>query len=81
MFFEKISSGWPGVKKKISKNVDFSLWGNCATTQNTFFDIFKWDQNHENHTLGAKMWKKCNLGKPQPLKLRFFLTEWFLRGL
>ena len=20
------------------------------TTQNTFFDIFKWNQNHENHT-------------------------------
>ena len=35
---------------KISNNVDFSLWGNRATTQNTFFDIFKWDQNHENHT-------------------------------
>ena len=37
--------------EKISKNVDFSLWGNRATTQSTFFDIFKWDQNHENHTL------------------------------
>ena len=37
-------------EKKISNNVDFSLWGNRATTQNTFFDIFKWDQNHENHT-------------------------------
>ena len=29
--------------EKISNNVDFSLWGNLATTQNTFFDIFKWD--------------------------------------
>ena len=37
--------------EKISNNVDFSLWGNRATTQNTFIDIFKWDQNHENHTL------------------------------
>ena len=27
--------------EKISNNVDFSLWGNSATTQNTFFDIFK----------------------------------------
>ena len=32
------------------RGVDFSLWGNRATTQNTFFEIFKWDQNHENHT-------------------------------
>ena len=28
-------------EEKNSKNVDFSLWGNRATTQNTFFDIFK----------------------------------------
>ena len=49
---------WPGrSEEKISKNVDFSLWGNHATTQNTIFDIFKstkiekkWDKNHENHT-------------------------------
>ena len=26
----------PGVMKKISKNVDFSLWGNRGTIQNTF---------------------------------------------
>ena len=37
-------------KDKISKNIDFSLWGNRATTKNTVFDIFMWDQNHENHT-------------------------------
>ena len=36
--------------EKISNNVDFSLLGNRATTQSIFFDIFKWDQNHENHT-------------------------------
>ena len=51
---KKIPSGAapkvPAEWEKISKNVDFSLWGNCATTQSTFFDIFKWDQNHENHT-------------------------------
>ena len=34
---------------KISNNVDFILWSNLATTQKTFFDIFKWDQNHKNH--------------------------------
>ena len=29
-------------EETISKNIDFSsLWGNRATTQNTFFDIFK----------------------------------------
>ena len=33
--------------KIFSKNVDFSL---CATTWEYFFDIFKWDQNHENQT-------------------------------
>ena len=32
-------------EEKISKNVDFSLWGNRATTQNTFFDIFKSTKN------------------------------------
>ena len=52
--FEKFSSR-PARKgsaawEKISNNVDFSLWGNRATAQNTFFDIFMWDQNHENHT-------------------------------
>ena len=31
-------------------HVDISLWGNRATTQNTLFNIFKWDQNNENHT-------------------------------
>ena len=36
--------------EKISNNVDFSLWSNRATTQSKFFDIFKWDQNHKNHT-------------------------------
>ena len=36
--------------EKISNNVNFILWGNRATTQNIFFDVFKWDQNHENHT-------------------------------
>ena len=36
--------------EKISNNVDFSLWGNHAATQNTFFDVFKWNQNHENYT-------------------------------
>ena len=53
-----VLDGWPFASKskinalfeKNSKNVDFSLWGNRATTQNTFFDIFMWDQNHENHT-------------------------------
>ena len=63
-FSKKIlSGGFPkGTRseEKISKNVDFSLWGNRATTESTFFDIFKsvktqygekkWDQNHENHT-------------------------------
>ena len=33
-----------------SKNIDFILLGNRATTQNTFLDIFMRDQNHENHT-------------------------------
>ena len=46
-FFERSSpKGVSGVRKKISNNIDFSLWGNRATTQNTFFDIFKWYQNH-----------------------------------
>ena len=40
----------PAEWEKITNNIDFSFWGNHATTQNTFFDIFKWDQNHENHT-------------------------------
>ena len=37
---------WSGQRseEKISKNVDFNLWGNRATTQNNFFDVFKWDQ-------------------------------------
>ena len=49
-FFEwSCPKGASGVRK-ISKNVDLSIWGNHATTQNNFFDIFKWDQNHENHT-------------------------------
>ena len=34
------SEGASGVRKN-SKTVDFSLWGNRAITQSTFFDIFK----------------------------------------
>ena len=49
MFFEIFSSGValkePVEWEKNSKNVDFSLWGNRATTQNTFFDIFKCTKN------------------------------------
>ena len=33
--------GASGERKKFQKNVDFSLRGNGATTQSTFFDIFK----------------------------------------
>ena len=55
MFFEKFwmeqfRRSRQQSEENFSKNIDFSFWCNCATTQNTFFDIFKWDQNHENHT-------------------------------
>ena len=68
---------WRGQRSEefFSKNVNFSLCGNPATTQNTFFDIFKstkthygekkWDQNHENYTLcwGQLARLKAKLGK------------------
>ena len=49
IFWKKFewSGPWPEEWEKNSKDVD---WGNRTTTQNTFFDIFMWDQNHENHT-------------------------------
>ena len=59
--------------RKISNNVDFCLWGtNRATTQNTFFDIFKWDQNHENHTY-IVLWLKILL----EIWSSFTSTRWY----
>ena len=54
MFFEKNSNGGSlgagGVKKFFQKTLILVF----ATTQNTFFDIFMRDQNHENHTLCSR---------------------------
>ena len=50
-FFEIFSNG-------AARNVDFSLWGNCATTQNTFFDIFKSTKTHFGEKkVRPKSWK------------------------
>ena len=79
--FEIFSSGGSPKRtrreEKISKNVDFSLWGNSATTQNTFFDIFKssktekkWDQNHENHT-------QCTT---RTVQFQIWLSTWCRQG-
>ena len=50
-FSNGAASKWPAEWEKISNHIDFSLWSNRAITQKIFFYIFKWDQNHENHTL------------------------------
>ena len=54
------------IEEKNSKNVDFSLWGNRATTQTHIFDIFI---SAKTHFLLFQKWQKKNFCTWKILKL------------
>ena len=61
-------------EENISKNVDFSLWGNNrATTQNTFFDIFKC---LKTHFLLFQKWQKINLALEYKTTKNAIFLDW-----